>query len=377
MNIKIGAIIKKLRTENNITQEMLATSIGVTPQAISRWESEGGYPDIELLPALADFFSISTDELLGYNLSEREENLSSIKNELLRLSEIGTHKQRLSLAREAFIKFPNDAYIKVYLAACLFDEWNNTQDESLINEAVSLCLSVIDKCRDEDIRYDAISTLCAIYTHLGNHEKAKSTLQQLSPMKYCRETALACGIGDGNTEWYIQDEIEKFTDGLGLTIKNYVLNSYLTDDPSTWDKKIEMLGVSNKLYKMIFGENLMFYHTRLSYNYWLISTYQIEQGKIDETLDSLEKMCYHSIEYDKSYINDHGKCFTSIFTNKLIYPEPSKDFQEYAQHTNCYYMLNKLQHPRYNCIRQIPRFDSFVKRLEQYANITPHYLGQG
>ena len=76
MNIKIGAIIKKLRTENNITQETLATSIGVTPQAISRWESEGGYPDIELLPALADFFSISTDELLGYNLLEREENLS-------------------------------------------------------------------------------------------------------------------------------------------------------------------------------------------------------------------------------------------------------------------------------------------------------------
>lgn len=43
MNIKIGAIIKKLRTENNITQDALATAIGVTPQAISRWELEGGY----------------------------------------------------------------------------------------------------------------------------------------------------------------------------------------------------------------------------------------------------------------------------------------------------------------------------------------------
>ena len=87
MNIKIGAIIKKLRQENNITQDTLATAIGVTPQAISRWESEGGYPDIELLPLLADFFSVSTDELLGYKLSEREEELANIKKELLHSSD--------------------------------------------------------------------------------------------------------------------------------------------------------------------------------------------------------------------------------------------------------------------------------------------------
>lgn len=40
MTVKIGAIIKRLRTENNITQDSLANALGVTPQAISRWESE-------------------------------------------------------------------------------------------------------------------------------------------------------------------------------------------------------------------------------------------------------------------------------------------------------------------------------------------------
>ena len=81
MNIKIGAIIKKLRAENNITQDALATAVGVTPQAISRWEAESGYPDIELLPVLADFFSVSVDELIGYRLSEREKELADIKKE--------------------------------------------------------------------------------------------------------------------------------------------------------------------------------------------------------------------------------------------------------------------------------------------------------
>jgi len=96
MNIKIGAMIKKLRAENNMTQDMLATAIGVTPQAISRWESEGGYPDIELLPALADFFSVSTDELLGYKLSERKRELANMKKEAERLAQVGSFGKRVN-----------------------------------------------------------------------------------------------------------------------------------------------------------------------------------------------------------------------------------------------------------------------------------------
>ena len=104
MNIKIGAIIKKLRAENNITQDALATAVGVTPQAISRWEAESGYPDIELLPVLADFFSVSVDELIGYRLSEREKELADIKKELERLSEVGSVEERVAYARNAFTR---------------------------------------------------------------------------------------------------------------------------------------------------------------------------------------------------------------------------------------------------------------------------------
>ena len=49
MNIKIGARIKELRKTQNATQEQLAEALGVTNQAISRWENESGYPDIEYI----------------------------------------------------------------------------------------------------------------------------------------------------------------------------------------------------------------------------------------------------------------------------------------------------------------------------------------
>ena len=101
MNLKIGTIIKELRGEHNITQDTLAAAIGVTPQAISRWESENGYPDIEILPALADFFSVSIDELLGYKLSEREAALADIKKEMDRLAEVGGVEERIAFARRA------------------------------------------------------------------------------------------------------------------------------------------------------------------------------------------------------------------------------------------------------------------------------------
>ena len=367
MNVKIGAIIKKLRAENRITQDTLATAIGVTPQAISRWESEGGYPDIELLPALADFFSVSIDELLGYRSSEREQELASIKQELERLAEVGSVDQRIAYARNAFARYPNDYEIRDHLAVALYFSWEETRDKALFGEIEGLLKTVVEECHDEDTRYDAIGTLILLYKETQQSDKVKELIRLLTPMKYCREFTLSWGIGDGNTEVYIQDEIDKLTDCLGTAISQYPLSEDLPNDPSTWEKKIEMLTMSNRLYEMIYGDNLMFYHVRLSRNHWLISTYQISQGKIHDTLESLEKMCHHAVEYDKSFAEDHGKHYTSILTDQLIYPEPGKDFHELTEHTNCYYMLDRLAHTRYDGIRGEPRFVAVVERLRQYA----------
>ena len=367
MNIKIGAIIKKLRAENNITQETLATAIGVTPQAISRWESEGGYPDIELLPALADFFSVSTDELLGYKLSEREQELANIKKEMERLAEVGSVEERIDYARNAFAHYPNDYEIRDHLAVCLYFGWEETHDEALFKEIESLLGSVANECNDENTRYDAINTLITLYGEVKQSEKAKEWVNRLTPMKYRRETALSGGIGDGKTKFYIQDEIDKLTDALGLAIRNLVLNEDLPNDSSTWESKIEMLRVSNQLYFMIYGDDLMFYHNRISFNHWVISTYQMSIGKPEDAMESLEKMCDHAVSYDKSYQNDHGRHFTSFLVDTQVYLEKSKDFHELTEHTHCYYMLDRLQHSRYDCIRQEPRFVSIVERLNQYA----------
>ena len=367
MNVKIGAIIKKLRAENHITQEALATAIGVTPQAISRWESEGGYPDIELLPVLADFFAVSTDELLGYRLSEREEELVKIKKEMERLAEVGSVEERVAYARNAFARYPNDYEIRDSLAVCLSFVWDETHDEALFAEIENLLKTVVEECDDEDTRYNAINTVISMYAETKQSSKVQELVHLLPRMKYCREFTLSCGIGDGNTELYIQDEIDKLTDCLGIAIRNLALSEDLPNDPSTWDKKIEMLRISNRLYFMIYGDDLLPNHIRLSFNHWLISTYQMSLERTEDALDSLEQMCRHAVAYDLAYQNDHGKPYSSILVNRLIYPEPSKDFHELTEHTNCYYMLDRLQSNRYDPIREDPRFVAVTETLGKHA----------
>ena len=63
--MKMGRKIAALRKGMNLTQEALANALGVTGQAVSKWEQDLCCPDIELLPKIADLFAVTLDELFG------------------------------------------------------------------------------------------------------------------------------------------------------------------------------------------------------------------------------------------------------------------------------------------------------------------------
>ena len=63
--MNLGKMILELRKKKNVTQEELAAELGVTAAAVSKWEKGYTLPDILMLCALADYFTVTTDELLG------------------------------------------------------------------------------------------------------------------------------------------------------------------------------------------------------------------------------------------------------------------------------------------------------------------------
>lgn len=65
MGKSIGNRISHFRKEKGYTQEEMAEKLGVTPQAVSKWENDISYPDILLLPKIAEMLGVSVDELLS------------------------------------------------------------------------------------------------------------------------------------------------------------------------------------------------------------------------------------------------------------------------------------------------------------------------
>ncbi len=74
MEMTIGKRIAQYRRQKGLTQEELASTLGVSPQAVSKWENDQTCPDISLLPQLAQLLGITTDELLS-----GKENLPAVR----------------------------------------------------------------------------------------------------------------------------------------------------------------------------------------------------------------------------------------------------------------------------------------------------------
>ena len=81
MELMIGDKLKKLRRNRDLTQEEVAAHIGISYQAISKWERGDGYPDITMLPTLANYFGVSVDYLLGNETDFKSQTESVISDD--------------------------------------------------------------------------------------------------------------------------------------------------------------------------------------------------------------------------------------------------------------------------------------------------------
>ena len=114
MAMTMGQIIKELRKGRGFTQEKLAERLGVTYQAISKWENDSGMPDISQIVPLATIFDVSTDFLFGIDhTSETEDALKivSTANSIQEYGKLDTYLKAYDILLDGLKKYPNNYVI--------------------------------------------------------------------------------------------------------------------------------------------------------------------------------------------------------------------------------------------------------------------------
>ncbi len=201
--IQLADRIKEFRRRDGRTQEALANELGVTPQAVSRWEKGLCYPDMGMIPSLANVFGVSIDELFGYD-NERSRKVDALTERIRGMiwENNGVDvsmDQCIALAREGLIEFPGNEKLTLALASALYTagyvrhgELHLTDAEGYgvydvrrhrtypeWQEAVKLYEKLLPGLTDGKLRRQAVRELSQLYRNLGQGEKALALAEEV------------------------------------------------------------------------------------------------------------------------------------------------------------------------------------------------------
>lgn len=187
--MKLGEKLRTLRKARRLTQEALAEYMQVSPQAVSKWETGVSCPDIEMLPRLAAFFHITTDELLDYDRQRLNEEVRALVLQSVPLRRDPAAAE--AFYREALRRYPNNEV----LLNCLLMVIPMERSE----ERVRLGERLLECAEDQEIRCDALRLLAQTYHRMGETAMAERCLAQL-PGLYFLKCELAAALRRGSEQ---------------------------------------------------------------------------------------------------------------------------------------------------------------------------------
>lgn len=191
MNLKIGETIKEFRRQRNLTQEEVAAHLGISFQSVSKWERGDGYPDITMLPALANYFAVTVDELLGVDEVAKAEKYAEVNTKWSENHKKGRHEDNINLMRRSLKIYPNDALLLVQLSTSL-EAMDGAAEEKERNLRASIAIQeqILRHGDDSEIRGATLYNICFAYWKIGEQEKALEQARKLPNLYKARENAL-------------------------------------------------------------------------------------------------------------------------------------------------------------------------------------------
>jgi len=168
---KIGNLIKKIRNEHNLTQKELADQLGVTFQAVSKWERGLNIPDIQQLKAICDLYNLDIKDFVDGEKKEKIKDTKIVKAIIM----VGILTILLVISLVVYIK--HNSSFKVLTISGEACDLTVNGNAAYDNDHTSIFITSVKYCgKDKDIIYKQID--CMIYQIDGNTETKLSELSK-------------------------------------------------------------------------------------------------------------------------------------------------------------------------------------------------------
>lgn len=352
--MNIGKNIYTLRKEKQITQAQLAEKLGVSDQAVSKWENDLCAPDVSMFPILAEFFGVSIDRLFGYYMNSHEEEINAI----LKAADesMDTYKE-IEILTEGLNKYPNSPELKIDLAFSLSMVNRISQDQAekaaAIKKAIKICTEVVDHCGDSKQTDRALNMLNRIYSEIGEYGKAMAAIEKMSGESYYfRVVGMARTLAHKHDDQELEKYVEKnlFDCWLAMDINLDMLTSRFSENEQ-FDKSIAFCKARLKLLSVFDDGCPDFYATHKFFNTLLLAHAYRKTGDKAACLETLYNLASLFEQVEKvAQVDDHHVSARNAM---------------YFAHMNNDNMMEEYAHG-FKLAQMLGTFDGFFGEDEEY-----------
>ena len=369
MKETMGQIIRRLRKERNLTQEELAEQLGVTFQAVSKWENDNGMPDISQVVPIAHVFGVSTDVLFGtIGTNDTEEVWKIVKNAQALLSRPLTSESLLEKYRavkEGLKLYPNNSILLMHCLetglALSYPENEELYDaehaEGIYRECIRYADLVISYCKSISDIMRAHMIMVMLHSAYGNFEKAIFHAEKFPHRADFNIHVMYAYHAHWKKDYVSESKscqygIAHYLEGmLRITTrlaKSYMLQEKYSDAASTVETSLELI-------QCIFKDNNIMppiHHREHGDLYALLAEIYLKDGNSDKALSYLEKM----VDYD---LNDYATIDGNTQTKSpLLNSIPHGLYHKRIdRHQN---LVTKLTDPRFESLKTNERYQMLI-----------------
>ncbi|MBR5367226.1 MAG: helix-turn-helix domain-containing protein [Clostridia bacterium] len=360
----IGERIRDLRKKRDLTQEKLADFLGVSYQAVSKWECNLTSPDLGLIGPLTKLLGVTADELLGLTEEENDERRAYFDNEYKGYWKRNDFAANYEIAKQAVEEYPGDfkylnwlANMEYYLAfededyrqgVIPFEQLTHFQES--INTSIRHSLTVYENAKEEELRNSALWGVILCYRVLNRPDEARH-YAELYPEQdsTTRDDAMLLVLRGEERKKLKQKMLIDVMNRLDVVLDYFYEDGSLVDETDRVKETI--------LHTLIPDGNYLGFAFKLFYLRIGQAKRAARAGDRNAALRLLKEAAGFGLEYDRA-VQDGTMCFTAPLLNGYISSDP--EYRE-GNFTCAGILRDEMGSEKaFDLIRSVPEFQALL-----------------